>query len=82
MAKFQNVIDDYQIIVLSAKHFNAIVYEGPQREKQIYLYHHENHFDFCISLSWQKLLVFGMQERVRFKSQSSLLQGMQMLLHR
>ena len=43
VAKFQAVVDDYQIVVLSAKHFNAIVYEGPQREKQIYLYHHENH---------------------------------------
>ena len=35
VAKFQAVVDDYQIVVLSAKHFNAIVYEGPQREKQI-----------------------------------------------
>ena len=49
--KFQNVIDNYQIIVLSAKHFNAIVYKGPRREKQIYLYHSENHFDFITSVS-------------------------------
>ena len=27
VAKFQNVIYDYQIIVMSAKHFNAIVYK-------------------------------------------------------
>ena len=51
VAKFQNVIEDYQIIVLSAKHFNAIIYEGPRREKQIYLYHHENHFDVITSVS-------------------------------
>ena len=38
--KFQKVIDNYQIIVLSAKHFNAIVYKGLRREKQIYLYHY------------------------------------------
>ena len=51
VAKFQNVIEDYQIIVLSAKHFNAIVYERWRREKQIYLYHHENHFDIITSVS-------------------------------
>ena len=48
--KFQKVIDNYQIIVLSAKHFNAIVYKGPMREKQIYLYHSENHFDIITSV--------------------------------
>ena len=36
VTKFQQVIEDYQIIVLSAEHFNAIVFEGPKREKQIY----------------------------------------------
>ena len=51
VAKFQAVVDDYHIVVLSAKHFNAIVYEGPQREKQIYLYHNENHFDVITSVS-------------------------------
>ena len=49
--KFQKVIDNYQIIVLSAKHFNAIVYKGPRREKQIYLYHYVNHFDIITSVS-------------------------------
>ena len=28
--KFQKVIDNYQVIVPSAKHFNAIVYKGPR----------------------------------------------------
>ena len=49
--KFQKVIDNYQIIILSSKHFNAIVYKGPRREKQIYLYHYENHFDVITSVS-------------------------------
>ena len=49
--KFQKVIDNYQNIVLSAKHFNAIVYKGLRREKQIYLYHYENHFDIITSIS-------------------------------
>ena len=43
IAKFQVVIEDYQIVVLSAEHFDAIIYEGPKREKQIYLYLYENH---------------------------------------
>ena len=37
--------------VLSAKPFNAIVYKGLRREKQIYLYHYENHFDIITSIS-------------------------------
>ena len=49
--KFQKVIGNYQIIVLSAKHFNAIVYKGLRRVKQIYLYHYENHFDIITSIS-------------------------------
>ena len=44
------VVDNYQIIVLSAEHFNNIVYEGPKRKKQIYLYHYENHFDVITSV--------------------------------
>ena len=35
VAKFQDVIDEYQIVVLSGEHFNAIVFEGPKRDKQI-----------------------------------------------
>ena len=55
----RQVIEDYQIVILSSDHFNDIVYEGPQREKQIYLYHHDNHFDVITSissllLSWEK----------------------------
>ena len=47
----QTVVNNYQIIVLSAKHFNTIVYKGPRREKQIYLYHYEKHFDVITSVS-------------------------------
>ena len=49
--KFQKVIDNYQIIVLSAKLFNTIVYKRPRREKQIYLYHYINHFNIITSVS-------------------------------
>ena len=51
VAKFQEVITVYQIVVLSAEHFNATVYEGSRKEKQIYLYHHDNHFDIITSVS-------------------------------
>lgn len=51
IAKFQSVIEDYQIVVLSAEHFNAVIYEGQKREKQIYLYLYENHFEIITSVS-------------------------------
>ena len=51
VAKFQQVIEDYQIVILSAEHFNAIIYEGPKREKQIYLYFHQSHYDIITSVS-------------------------------
>ena len=51
VTKFQDVIDEYQIVVVSAEHFNAIVHEGTKRDKQIYLYHHDNHFHIITSLS-------------------------------
>ena len=44
---FQASIPDYQIIVLSPEHFNAIVYECPKREKQIY----QNHLEVITSMS-------------------------------
>ena len=51
VTKSQQVIEDYQIIVLSAEHFNAIVFEGPKREKQIYLNLCNNHYDVITSVS-------------------------------
>ena len=43
--KFQTVVDNYQIVVLSAKQSNVIVDKGPRREQQIYLCYCEKHFD-------------------------------------
>ena len=51
VAKFQQVITEHQIVVLSTEHFNAIIYEGPKREKQIYLYLNQNHYDVITSVS-------------------------------
>ena len=49
--KFQAVIENYQIVVLSAEYSNAIIYEGPPQEKQIYLCLHESYFDIITSAS-------------------------------
>ena len=50
--KFQQCIgNDYQLIICSRDYFNAIVYHGPQyAEKQLYLYHAENHFSVITSM--------------------------------
>ena len=51
VGKCQGVIENYQIVVLFADHFNAIIFEGPKREKQIYLYLYNNHYDIITSVS-------------------------------
>jgi hypothetical protein len=35
--KFQAVMPEYQIHVVSTEHFNGIIYHGPEAEKKIYL---------------------------------------------
>ena len=48
---FQNVFRDYQIVILSAEHGNAIVHKGPERDKQLILLSHDHHYDVVSSLS-------------------------------
>ena len=36
---------DYQIIVFDCDAMNAPIYIGQKKEKQIYLYHRQSHFD-------------------------------------
>ena len=43
--KFQDAMPLCQIIVYSFDSNNSIIYEGPQRENKVILYHHEGHFD-------------------------------------
>ncbi|WAQ94778.1 hypothetical protein MAR_007249 [Mya arenaria] len=43
--QFQAVLSNYKIVVLSKNHFNAIIYEGPEDGKPIYLYSHNEHFE-------------------------------------
>ncbi len=49
--KFQNVLVDYQINAVSGEHFNSIIYTGPQADKKVYLYYHDNHYDVITSMS-------------------------------
>ena len=41
--KFQAALPDYQLNVISKDHLNALIYSGPEAEKHLYLYHHDNH---------------------------------------
>ena len=52
---FQQHLTNYQIIVVSGDHNNAIIYPpeppvNPDGEKSIYLYFHANHFDVITSI--------------------------------
>ena len=48
--KFQAVLPDYQIYVISKEHFNAIIYSGPESSNKIYLYYHNDHYDVITSM--------------------------------
>ena len=64
-------VDKFQIIVLSAKQSNVIVFEGPRREQQIYLYHCENHYGI---ITWNS-------RKLQWERETSLQYGMQMLFY-
>lgn len=49
--QFQNVLLDNQINVVSKEHVNGIIYSGPEVEKKICVYHHDNHYDVMTSMS-------------------------------
>lgn len=48
---FQSALPGYQINIVSKESFNAIAYQGPEAEKKIYLYHHDNHYDAITTMS-------------------------------
>ena len=53
--KFQAALGDtYQLKVLSRDFFNALVYEGPEADKQLYIYCAENHY--CVITSMPAFL--------------------------
>ncbi|CAB4022845.1 Hypothetical predicted protein, partial [Paramuricea clavata] len=43
--QFQTYLSNYQINIVSKDHQNALIYTGPDQEKRIYLYLHDNHYD-------------------------------------
>ena len=43
--QFQTYLTNYQINIVSKDHQNAHIYSGPDQEKRIYLYLHNNHYD-------------------------------------
>lgn len=49
--KFQRVLLNYQIHVISKEHFNAIIYQGPEGGTPIYLYNHNNHYDVITTMT-------------------------------
>ena len=48
--QFQIYLSDYQINIVSKEHQNSILYSGPDQEKRIYLYLHDNHYDVITSM--------------------------------
>ena len=49
--KFQEVLPNYQILVVSRDHSNAIIYSGPESAKKICLYFNDNHYDVITSMA-------------------------------
>lgn len=48
---FQSVLPGYQIHILSKEAFNAIVYKGPEAEKKLYIYLHDDHYDVISTMT-------------------------------
>ena len=48
--KFEAALPGYQLNVASKEYLNALIYSGPEAEKHIYLYHHNNHYDIITSM--------------------------------
>lgn len=45
-ALIQNVLDNYRLIIFSHEKNNKIVFKGPKAEKNIFIYHEANHYNF------------------------------------
>ena len=48
--KFQAALPGYQLNMISKEHLNALIYSGPEADKCLYLYHHDNHYDVITSM--------------------------------
>ena len=48
--QFQTYLSEYQINIVSKDHQNSVLYSGPEKEKRIYLFLHDNHYDVITSM--------------------------------
>ena len=48
--QFQTYLSEYQINIVSKDHQNSIIYSCPEKEKKIYLFSHDNHYDVITSM--------------------------------
>ncbi len=48
--QFQEYLIDYQINVVSKEYFGAIIYSGPEADKKLYIYSHDDHYDVITSM--------------------------------
>jgi hypothetical protein len=48
--KFQAALPGHQLNVISKEHLNAMIYSGPEADKCLYLYHHDNQYDVITSM--------------------------------
>ena len=48
--QFQIHLTDHQINIVSKEHQNSILYSGPEKEKKIYLFLHDSHYDVITSM--------------------------------
>jgi hypothetical protein len=48
--QFQAYLTDYQINIVSKEHQNSVIFSGPDKEKRIYLFLHDTHFDAITSM--------------------------------
>ena len=47
---FQTYLSDFQINIVSKEHQNSIIFSGPEKDKMIYLFLHDNHYDVITSM--------------------------------
>ena len=48
--QFQTYLSEYQINIVSKDHQNSVLHSGPEKEKRIYLFLHDNHYDVITSM--------------------------------
>ncbi len=48
--QFQIYLSDYQINIVSKEHLNSIIFSGPEKDKKIYLFLHDQHYNIITSM--------------------------------